>query len=202
MNIVSFIQDSFQEYENHQSLVLFSQGCNFNCRGCYNYDCVTKQESLGEAEDLINKLITPMHEAVVFLGGEPTIWNNSLLAAARVAKSKDLKVKVYSNGFLSNVIKKMNKEQIVDAWSIDLKCVKNTEEIIGTDCNSTIYLRMIDESISDICEHKLDIEIRTTLWPQVLEQQEIVKQVVSERFPNVRHIFQKDFNTNLKRIST
>lgn len=201
MRIVSLIRDSFQEYKGKQSLVLFSRGCNFNCDGCYNYKHVTGPEEVGEAKILIDQLITPMHDAIVFLGGEPTIWGSKLIEAAKVAKQKQLKVKVYSNGFLPNVVERLNQEKLVDAWSIDFKCVKDTKNVIGISCDSAKYINCVSSSIRNITQHGLDLEIRTTLFPTIVDQVQAIQDFVKKHFPEVEHIWQEDFNKNLEKLS-
>lgn len=201
MKIVSFIRDSFQEFEGYQSLVLFSKGCNFICNGCYNYDLITRGEPITDAISAIENLLTPMHEAVVFLGGEPTIWGQKLIDAAKVAKRKNMKVKVFSNGSNPSIIASLNEQQLVDTWSLDFKCIRKSKLVLGKEIQICNYLKMVRNSAENIHQHNLPLEIRTTLWPDVIEQQEDIKDYVQLHFPYAKHIFQDDFNENFKLIS-
>ena len=74
MQIVNFIKDSTIECSPFNwGLTLFSYGCNFKCKMCrgYNYEKVTdKANIIGEARAIIEENITPLHDCVVFLGGE------------------------------------------------------------------------------------------------------------------------------------
>lgn len=197
MKIVSYIQEGFQEYEDHISVILFSQGCNFKCVGCYNYDQIVNPDNIiGDAIEMIDELITPLHDAVVFLGGEPTIWEKGLPAACRHAKSKGLLTKVYTNGYSPPVVHALNEEGLVDAYSVDLKAVANVAPIIGKAISADEYLTAVDETIDDILAHKLPVEIRTTAW---IEYPDVsaVESYVRDKYPGVPHIMQKDFRANL-----
>jgi len=197
MLIVDIIQDSFQEFKDHISLVLFSFGCNFDCRDCYNHHFVTDEKNIkNEAKVLVDKLITPIHDAVVFLGGEPTVWKEDLIECADYVKSKGLKVKIFTNGFLHDIISGLNKLKLVDAYSVDFKTVRNVNEIVNVKMNDEEYLYKVNSSLQNIIEHKIPLEIRTTKLRNVdvIEVQEYVK----EKYPFVEHIIQDDFTRNLK----
>jgi len=197
--IISFIHDSFQEYEGHQSLVLFSKNCNLACPECYNRIAVCNNESIGSAIDILRANITPLHEAVVFLGGEPTIWENELIEALIFVKNKlKLKTKIFSNGQLPLTIFKLNERELVDAYSLDLKCIRDYDVVLGIKCHGEEYLTKLDYSIQNILEHKIPIELRTTIWNSVLNQIDEIKQYAQQKYPNVPHIFQTKFSLSTK----
>jgi pyruvate formate lyase activating enzyme len=197
LRITNIILDSFQEYEGHQSLVLFTAGCNFFCLGCYNLEQVFSDNDLGNPKEVIEKNISPIHDAVVFLGGEPTIWDEDLIEVIKFVKSKNLLVKVFSNGFKSEVIKKINEQHLVDAYSIDFKSLEHVKNTIGVEIKDNIYIKNLKLSLDDILKHNVDLEIRTTLWENVIEKDKLID-YVKKNYPAVRHILQQDF---LKRRS-
>ena len=71
MKIVSYVRETFLEFENHISLVLFCYGCNMKCNYCYNYDYITDKTRIIDkpVETIIDENITPLTDSVVFLGG-------------------------------------------------------------------------------------------------------------------------------------
>lgn len=197
MKIVSYIQEGFQEYEDHISVILFSLGCNFKCIGCYNYEQIINPDNvIGSAIEMIDVLVTPLHDAVVFLGGEPTIWREGLPKACQYAKSKGLLTKVYTNGYSPDVVRALNEGKLVDAYSVDLKAVENVGSIIGKPISADEYLTAVNETMEDILHHKLPVEIRTTAF---IEYPDVsgVKDYVREKYPGVPHIMQKDFRENI-----
>ena len=197
MKIVGYLHEGFQEYEDHISVVLFSLGCNLKCVGCYNYDRISNPDSvIGTGVEMIDHLVTPLHDAVVFLGGEPTIWPEGLTEACRHAKSKGLLTKVYTNGYSPPVVRALNDESLVDAYSVDLKAVANVGAILGKAISADEYLTAVNETIDNILLHTVPIEIRTTAWREFPDISE-VKAYVHERYPDIRHIIQKDFRDNL-----
>lgn len=196
MLIVDIIQDSFQEYQDNQSLVLFCKGCNFKCTDCYNLDTINNKQPIGEAKQVIDRFLTPMHDAVVFLGGEPTIWGYSLVEAARYVKSKNLKVKVYTNGFNPAIIKELIDNNLVDAFSVDFKCLKDCKSVLGIELESEKYLNIVGKTILMIKEAKIPLKIRTTKFSSLNHVEDVVK-YVSKNFPNSEHILQEEFKLEM-----
>ena len=196
MLITNVIQDSFQEYQDQISLVLFSFGCNLNCKGCYNYEQVTNFDNvIGEANKIIDKHITPLHDAVVYLGGEPTIWKDDLISSAMYVKDKKgLKVKIFTNGFLPEIIKSLNKFKLVDAYSVDLKTIHNVSEFVNVRMNDEEYLYKVNLSIQNIIDSKIPLEIRTTRLGNVNIEE--VQEYVHHKYKFIQHIIQEDFIKN------
>ena len=190
MKIVRVINDSFQEYDEHHSLVLFSKGCNLSCRECYNLESLDKLESIGEAIDVIEKNLTPLHDAVVFLGGEPTI-HNDLIHACRYAKRKSVLVKVFTNGMISPA--SLCEEHVVDMFSVDLKCVRDCSYIIDSRILDEVYLQTLHDNIVTMIRYQIPVELRTTRWKCVLGQLEDIKAYAKKEFPGLPHIIQNKF---------
>ena len=209
MKIVSIIKDSFQEVAPFNwGLTLFCFGCNLKCTCCkgYNYEMVTdKNNIVGDAKVLIDKNITPIHDTVVFLGGEPTIHGESLIESLQYCKSKGLKTKIFTNGINSSLVKKINEMELCDSWSVDLKCTSNTIESLGV--TNQAYFRPLLRTILNIIKHKLPLEIRTTLHEDNMEDKdklsEIGNNIINKykiKSPNTysKYIIQKDFRQFLK----
>jgi len=197
MQIVDFIVDSHQEYDDYHCLVLFSKGCNFRCHHCYNLPVINKK-AIGDANDIMMKHVHPMHEAVVFLGGEPTIWGDKLVLSTIFAKEKfGLMTKVFTNGFKPDVIKKLIINKSVDAFSVDLKCVDECEQLLGINVHRQTYLEIVGDSITAIIEAGLPIEIRTTNLSKPMTDK--VLQLVQHCWPGVTHIIQEDFHDQVMR---
>lgn len=192
MQIVSYIQDSYQEYEDLHSLVLFSKGCNFKCKDCYNLQAITHSEPIGKAIDIMKAKITPLHEGVVFLGGEPTIWGDRLIESALFAKNEmKMKVKVFSNGYKTDIIRKLIEKNCVDVFSFDYKCTNNTVDVLGINITEKQYQNAVINSINTAKEAGINIEIRTTEFDNV--DISGIKKILNEKFPDVRHIIQEPF---------
>jgi len=202
VRIVSCIQNSFQEYEDHISLVLFCFGCNLRCCGCYNHPVISNPDNIqGTAKEFIDEKLTPLDDAVVFLGGEPTVWSNDLPGDVSYAKSKKRLVKIYTNGTNPSTVKELNKLHLVDSYSVDLKTVTNSPKYLrpSKPMSTDEYLMLVDETIRNIVEARVPVEIRTTSWKE-LEDLDKTKKYVSEHYPDVKHIMQKDFRDNMSKL--
>ena len=46
--MIKFVKtlSSFQEFKPYYSLVMFTFGCNFRCKYCYNYDFITDKSNI------------------------------------------------------------------------------------------------------------------------------------------------------------
>lgn len=193
MLLTSFIQDSFQEFEGHQSLVLFAQGCNLRCVECYNLEQIINPSlCVGEARQIIDENITPLHDAVVFLGGEPTIHTDLPVLTHYCKNDKGLATKIYTNGLNPAMIEMLNKNKFIDAYSVDFKTIDNTE-LLGVDISIDRYLYFVRKSIDNILESGINLELRTTKWTGV--NVEGIKEFLAKNYPQVRHIIQEKFET-------
>lgn len=206
MQIVNFIKDSFQDcLPFKHALTLFSYGCNLKCKMCegYNYETVTNKENIiGNAIDIIKENITPLHDCVVFLGGEPTIHGKKLIDALRYCKSIGLKTKVFTNGVLSDTIENINNLKLCDAWSVDYKGIsENIAPYIGI--GSKEYLINIKKTLNNIIKYnQLPLEIRTTYFDNNINDRDIIcermkhlKSSIDKIYPNYpyfKYIEQKD----------
>ena len=195
LKITTIIKDSFQEYKDEQSLVLFSKGCNLDCYHCYNKKDIEADKVLGNAIDIIDKTITPMHTAVVLLGGEPTIHNDILNVCEHI-KKKNLKIKIFSNGINIDIIESLCNSGIVDAWSIDLKEIKNVKDVLRTCITDNEYLWLLNKSILNITKSGASLELRTTIFENT--DVDAIKMYVNTYYPCIDHIIQKDFYKNIK----
>ena len=191
----SVIRDSFQEYADEISLVLFSPGCNYRCPTCSNKILLDRREynnpenlSIKEA---LEKYVTPLTTAVVFLGGEPTIYGDSLVKASLYIREKypDLKIKVFTNGYSPYTIKKMIEWNALDALSIDLKALSDFPRYLGAPVPEDIYLSNIYTVISLCTEHNISYEIRTTTFEGL--DIPMIKEYVKEHYPSAKHILQE-----------
>ncbi len=190
MLLTSFIQDSFQEYEGYHALVLFAQGCNLRCAECYNLkEIMNPTKNVGQALDVINKNLTPLHDAVVFLGGEPTI-HADLPSVAQYVKDLRLNRKVYTNGLNPDVVERLNEKQLVDAYSVDFKTIDDAS-FLGMNIPLNTYLTLVRKTIDNILENNISLELRTTLFTGV--NIDGIKEFLSKNYPQVRHIIQDKF---------
>lgn len=195
--IISVIKDSFQEYEPYHSVVFFVHGCNLHCKDCYNYNEISKNENITDnLRVALFKNINDMHQAIVIIGGEPTIWGGNLIEDFRFIKKRypTLKVKVFTNGMLPDVIRAINKNKLVNAYSVDLKLVEGDVKTILGHKTLTVenYLNRFEKTMRYILAYNLDVEIRTTAFSYI--DADKVTKYLKEKFNNIKHIIQQPFS--------
>jgi pyruvate-formate lyase-activating enzyme len=193
MKIVNLITETYQEYEDHLSIVLFCFGCNLSCSWCYSYNYVTDPDNIlpQTAEQLIDEHYHPLIDGLVFLGGEPTIYGaGELKRIALYAKEKyKLDIKLFTNGMNPEVVLAGLREGWLDAVSIDYKCVTDCS-FLGTPPRP--YHTTLTELLSSLKGYEDKVEVRTTLHEGLSEEdvESIVK--FCERL-GLTHIAQKEF---------
>ncbi|MFM7469364.1 MAG: radical SAM protein [Vampirovibrionales bacterium] len=179
MHIASAVIDSFQEYPPYHALVVFSRGCSLACGFCHNTTQLQAPsphcDDLGLLQTWLPNMLTPMHEAVVFLGGEPTLHGEALMAALTYCKDLGLNTKVFTNAQHPVWVQQACQRGIIDAWSFDVKCVQDVAPILGTpNLEASRYLQRIEQCVYYAKAYEIPYELRTTLTPEVLPQQEAI----------------------------
>lgn len=209
MHIVNVVKDSFIESAPFNwGISLFSFGCNLQCSFCrgYNYETVTnKNNIIGEAISVLEAEVKPCHDCVIFIGGEPTTWGNDLLEALQWCKEHGKKTKIFSNGYNVELIKKINQLQLCDAWSVDYKGLRDSVgSYIGV--NGHTYYDRVIESIMNIAEYNLPLEIRTTYFDGNLNDKEQIRKEIKNLEKEIKglghssyykYFEQDDFRKNL-----
>lgn len=120
-----------------------------------------------DALDIINTKLTPFHEGVVFLGGEPTLWADLPDLITQV-KQVGLATKLYTNGMNSRMLEQILKSGSLDALSIDLKTL-SSQEVIGVKCFSELsnYIDAVKDSLDLAYKAGVPLEVRTTKFKGV-----------------------------------
>lgn len=91
-------------------VVVFMQGCNWNCEGCHNPHLFSMDEGIAIDEvqfaKKILKELNPMHSGITFSGGDPILQSKELLVVTDYIRSRkpDLSIWLYT-GFLFEDIK-------------------------------------------------------------------------------------------------
>jgi pyruvate formate lyase activating enzyme len=202
LKIVSYIPESFLEYEDYISLVLFCYGCNMICDFCYNYNFISSPQNIinESVESIIDRNVTSLTDGLVFLGGEPTQYKKELYEISYyVKKQYNLSVKLFSNGTNLDIVTYGVKNGFFDSVSLDFKSNKKTESIFyNKDWNQYVLgmVKVIKQFDRNNWNDKL--EIRTTVFPEIEEQ--IVEIGNFCDTYNIKHIVQRDVRSSYNQI--
>jgi len=170
------------DYPGKVAATVFTAGCNFRCPYCYSSEIVIpekieKQPIIPEKEffdflDDRNGLL----EGVVVCGGEPTI-HKDLPDFMKKIKEKGFLVKLDSNGSNPEVLNKLIQNKLVDYVAMDVKGPKEKYGLMTglNDKWDKIMMGKIEESINILKRSKIDYEFRTTVVPDVLKKEDILK---------------------------
>lgn len=168
-------KNSFIDYPNTISIVVFTGGCNFRCPYCHNGHLVhNKGINLGEFEILqFLKSRKGIIDSVVISGGEPTL-HKELPAFIKRLKDLDFKVKLDTNGTNPGMLNELIAKSLIDYIAMDIKQTFLKYNTI----TSASYIDEITESINLIVNSKntklIDAEFRTTVCQPLIAKEDII----------------------------
>jgi pyruvate formate lyase activating enzyme len=170
VQIGGFEKLSLKDYPGKISCIVYTIGCNFLCKYCYNTALLNesffeesgrKRISEKEIIDYI-KLNDDMIEGVVITGGEPTIQPD-ILAFCQTIKKLGKSIKLDTNGSRPDVIKSLIDAKLVDYIAMDVKAPLDKYKQI------TAYEgpKNITSSINVIKKSGIPHEFRLTMYPEL-----------------------------------
>lgn len=172
MRIVGLEKNSVVDFPGQLAAVLFSPGCNLDCYYCHNRAIIGKvtPEQLHSEAEIIAFLQKRqgLLDGVVFSGGEPTLQPD-LADMMRRVKALGFSVKLDTNGTNPVVLRTLIAQELVDYVAMDLKApLQKYAGICGEKSNT--FLENIRESIAVLMTGKVPYEFRTTLVPELTEE--------------------------------
>jgi len=173
------------------SCIVFTQGCNFRCPYCHNPELVLPEKFSPEIDidsffqflEMRKKYL----EGVSITGGEPTIHSGLLLFIEKI-KNMNFKVKLDTNGWNPEILKKLFEKELLDYISMDVKGpFDKYSEIAGV----KVDIEKIKESIELIKEAKIPYEFKTTVVKSQISFNDFKK--IGEVIKGARHYFLQKF---------
>jgi len=181
---ISFIQKiTLIDFPGKIACAIFSIGCPFRCPFCHNKELVlpalTKKQPRLSQEEIFNFLKEKrgLLDGVCITGGEPTI-HEDLPDFCRKIKELGFLVKLDTNGYNPEMVKKLIDEKLIDYLALDVKSPKEKYgKLIGIDNKVfvKIIVQNIERSVEVLKEGKIDFEFRTTVAPTLLEKADILE---------------------------
>ena len=161
MKIRGLQKTSLIDYPGKISTVIFSSGCNLRCGFCHNSDLVNNtEEKRGISEKDIFTFLSSrkgLIDAVVLSGGEP-LFQKDVIDFIELVKKSDLLVKIDTNGFFPDKLKKAI-DLGIDYVALDIKTSPSKYPVI-TGVNSDF--NKVNESFDIIRSSSVDYELRMT----------------------------------------
>jgi pyruvate formate lyase activating enzyme len=174
VNVKGVQKTSLIDFPGTISTVLFSGGCNFRCKYCYNPDLACDNSDLpiisnkGVLDTLTKR--KALIDGVVLSGGEP-LMRKDLKSFITKIKDLGLKIKLDTNGFYPNKLKKILEANLIDYLAIDIKTSPEKYPAL-TGCKD-LDLKKLAETIKLAKTLKIPYELRTTCIPGFVTEEDI-----------------------------
>ncbi len=163
MQIHGFNKTTLLDFPGHLASTVFTGGCNMRCPYCQNADLVLNPLS----QPLIDENVIFDHikkrkgiiEGVCITGGEPTLQAD-LEDFIKRLKELGVMVKLDSNGYRPEVLKRLMENGLLDYVAMDIKSsLDDYHTVAGVKLDTSL----IKESIDLLKNGPIDYEFRTTV---------------------------------------
>ena len=177
-HVKGFQGTSLIDYPGRIASILFTGGCNFRCRYCYNRSLLTVSELPDLDMDMILATLTKRRhfiEGVVVTGGEPTL-HPGLIELLYAIRGIGLDVKLDTNGTHPEVLEWILEDKLAEYIAMDYKApIDNLEDVAcirGAD-------RRVAASADLLKRRAPHYEFRTTVHP-LLHSRDDLFEIASE----------------------
>ena len=171
LRVGGFTPLSSSDWPGMLASVLFCQGCAWHCRYCHNPDLIPSQsESELAWEDVLAFLQRRqgLLDGVVFSGGEPTL-QAALSDAMREVHALGFKIGLHTAGMYPKRLEAVLP--LIDWIGMDVKApFADYARITGVKESGA----QVRESLQLLLESGVDHEIRTTVHPALLADEEVI----------------------------
>ncbi len=196
LQIKGFQGITLLDYPERVSATIFVAGCNFRCPFCHNYELVENFDQIPTIEK--EKLFTLIEERKNFIeglaitGGEPLLSDDISDLLIKLKNRFNLPIKVDTNGYNPDLLKRLLDENLVDYIAMDIK-TSPSKYSIGAGIN--LNFKLIEKSVNTLLDSKIDYEFRTTMVPEIVNLEDIreigilvegAKKYVLQQFRNIK----------------
>jgi pyruvate-formate lyase-activating enzyme len=169
-------------------MIVFFQGCNFDCLYCHNPETIPfysvedyEEGFVVTADDILEKVKgqMPFIRGVTISGGECTASFDFLLETVQRLKEENIHILIDTNGFVSED-KIEALAPFVDGFMLDIKAIDPLQHKELTGVTNELVLKAFDKM------HALGklVEVRTVVLGNIVDSEETVK-AVSEMIVNL-----------------
>ena len=194
MRIAGYEKISLQDYPNHISCIIFTQGCNLKCPFCQNSTLIPMDaNNLIDEKEILEYLSLRKNilNGVTISGGEPTLQLD-LKEFIKKVKNIGLDIKLDTNGLNFNLLKELIDNKLIDYVAMDIKNSFNKYDL--TSGVKNLNLENIKNSINFLKQNHIDYEFRTTIINEYHTIQDIFE--IIELIGNSKYYLQNFKNSN------
>ena len=163
MKISGFEKISLQDYPDHISCIIFTQGCNLRCPFCQNSTLIPlESDNLIKENEIIDylKLRKNLINGVTISGGEPTLQSDLKDFIIKI-KNLGFDIKLDTNGINYNLLKNLIENKLIDYVAMDIK--NSLDKYSQTSGVEKINIQNILNSIELLKSSNINHEFRTTI---------------------------------------
>lgn len=179
------------DYPGKVSSVVFFHGCNFRCPFCHNITLIEGDDYQEKEAAYIVEILKKHREfidAVAITGGEPTLQPDALKELCGRLKDINLLVKLDTNGYMPDVVKKLLENGLLDLVSVDIKAPpEKYNKLSGIGCDLT----KIKQTLGILRNSGVDYELRTTVVPGANDSEEDIKKICDFIKPVKTYVLQQ-----------
>ena len=162
MRISGLQKLSMVDYPGKLAATVFTGGCDLRCPFCHNAELLTEdaeeQCTMDEVLDVLKRRASLL-EGVCITGGEPTLSPDLEILIRRI-RELGLLVKLDTNGYRPDVVKRLCSEGLLDYIAMDIKSSPENYGMVAGAPN--INTDTISESIFFVRSCGVPYEFRTT----------------------------------------
>ena len=150
------------DYPGHIACTIFLGNCNLRCPFCHNMELVLHPEKFPKYS--IDYIRQGKLNGVAITGGEPLL-NSNISDLLILIKELGYPIKLDTNGFFPDMIKKLIDEKLIDKFAMDIKSgFTNYLKVSGVSENNidSNWKDKIKTSINLLINESNDYEFRTT----------------------------------------
>ena len=182
LRVAGWVDTSLVDVIGDVSFTVWFNFCNFRCPWCQNAHVVrgevSREVSVGEILDAISEAI-PLIGFVHATGGEPTLQPEGLKALFSGCKDElNVKTSLDTNSSRPEVIEALFEQGLIDHFATDVKApLANPAKygtVIGLPGRGEGFVSKIRRSIEMAIEKAPIIEVRTTLVPTLITEDDIL----------------------------
>ena len=173
MNIAGIEKLSLLNYPGNLSFVIFTRGCNWNCSYCHNRHILSDEGRKYDLTKILNYIDEnrTKFDGVVISGGEPLLQKD-IVSVIDLIKSKNLLVKLDTNGSYPEILEFLLKTNRVDYVAIDIKGSEITYPLIT---NTKVDFNNILYSVDLLKHGSIPYEFRTTIIPEFHTEEDFMR---------------------------
>ena len=182
------------DYPNHVSCTVFTAGCNMKCPFCHNRDLVFIPENFEfyNPESIFEYLRKRQGtlDAVAITGGEPLL-QAGLRDFIMEVRKLGFKVKLDTNGYYPEKLKKLVDEGLIDYVAMDIKApLPKYPVTVGLPAQG-FHTEQIQESIRYLLNGTVDYEFRTTVVREFHTKEDLV--AIAKMIKGCKHYYLQQF---------